>query len=538
VDSVTQVLPALKAWRALLGDAVLDADAAGRIYGADCGGARRTLLGALHLASDDKDKLPEILAIARRYRVPLYPISTGRNWGYGTSLPTAPEAVLLDLSRMNRILDFDPEFGTVTLEPGVTQGQLCRFLAEKRAHFIVPTSGAGPGCSLLANALERGYGITPHADHFGALANLEVILPDGTWLRAPFASLGVPILDRLFRNGVGPSWIGLFTQSSLGIVTRATITLAPRPQRTAVFLFSLRGAEQLEEVVGRIRAVLEGCSGLVGGVNLMNRHRILAMSVPYPQERLGGERIMPDALVDELSRQNLILPWTGYGTLYCPENLYPAVVREVKRALAGCATRLVFMTPARVNMLRRVLGFAPAALAARFEASLATLAKSLELIEGVPNETALPLAYWLGGKRSTPGAALHPSRDGCGLLWYAPLVPLDGATVGRYVDWVSKRMKDFGLEPLITLTTISNGIFDSTVPLLFDRADPDATRNAQTCLATLLEEGRAQGFAPYRVGIDAMPWLLGRGGESWDFIARLKRQLDPENILAPGRYVS
>jgi len=88
------------------------------------------------------------------------------------------------------------------------------------------------------------------------------------------------------------------------------------------------------------------------------------------------------------------------------------------------------------------------------------------------------------------------------------------------------------------LTTISNSIFDSTVPLLFDRSDPKATANAQNCLLTLLEEGRAQGFAPYRVGIDAMPWLLERGGDAWSFVAELKRHLDPENILAPGRYSS
>nr|WP_242533163.1 FAD-binding oxidoreductase [Niveibacterium umoris] len=533
---VTRAALALDQWSDLQGVKVMRGAEATACYGADCGAAERQILGAIQLQYDGKARLPQILAIARAARVPIYPISTGRNWGYGTALPASGAAVILDLSGLDRILDYDPEFGTVTLEPGVTQAKLCRFLAENGGRHMVPTTGAGPEVSLLSNALERGYGITPHADHFNALSNLEVILPNGEWLRAPFSSLGVPVLDKLFRNGIGPSWIGLFTQSALGIVTSATITLAPHPERTAVFLFSLRSQEDLPKVVGRVRAVLDQCGGLVGGVNLMNRHRMLSMTIPYPKERLGASPIMPDGLVDELARANLIMPWTGFGTLYCSERLLSAVKKEVKAALRGVAVRLVFLTADRIQTLRGALKFAPAALAKRAEASLATLAKSLDLIQGIPNETALPLAYWLSGRRPPPGTQLHPSRDGCGLLWYAPLVAMNPELVNDYTLWVTGRMKAFGIEPLITLTTISSSIFDSTVPILFDRANEAAARNAGNCLQALMEEGRQRGYTPYRLGIDALPWLLGHGGSSLQFVSDLKRHLDPENILAPSRY--
>lgn len=533
-----KVNAALSAWSALLGNAVMAGAEATAAYGADCGAADRVVLGALRLNPADKEKIPAILEVARRTGVPLYPISTGRNWGYGSSLPARTGAVILDLGGLNRILDYDSEFGTVTLEPGVTQRQLCQFLAEKGSRYIVPTTGAGPDVSLLSNALERGYGITPYADHFTALSNLEVVLPNGEWLRAPFGSLGVPTLDRIFRNGIGPSWIGLFTQSPFGIVTSATITLAPKPERTAVFLFSLKRQEDLPRIVERVRAVLQACGGLVGGVNLMNHQRMLSMTIPYPRERLGGAPIMSEELASELAHKNMIMPWTGFGTLYSSAALLPAVKKEVRRALAGVATRLIFLTQDRIQALRKGVALAPAFIANRAEASLATLAKSLDLIQGVPNETALPLAYWLSGKRQDATAPLNPAKDGCGLLWYAPLVPMNAALVNDYTIWVVKRMREFGIEPLVTLTTISDSIFDSTVPILFDRTDARAAENAKHCLAALLEEGRQRGYTPYRVGIDSLPWLLGMGGESARFVAELKRHLDPDNILAPGRYTA
>lgn len=528
---------ALSAWRSVLGEAqVLDGDAAARHFGADCGGAHRRLAGALRPTPEHKAVLPAVLEIARQYRLPLHPISTGRNWGYGTALPHRSDVVILDMSAFDRIVAFDATLGTVTVEPGVTQAMLADFLKRHGDAYLVPTTGAGPDCSLLANALERGYGITPHADHFGALSDLEVLLPNGEWLRGPFNALGVPRLDRLFRYGIGPYWAGLFTQSGLGLVTQASIALAPRPERTGVFLFSLRDDALLETAVARVRHVLEQAGGLVGGINLMNRHRILSMSVPYPRDALGGQRTMPDELVDRLARRNMVLPWTGFGTLYCPATAFGGIKRHVRQALRGVASRLVFMTPQRVALLQRLAGWLPAGLNARVGPSLVTLSRSLELIQGTPNATALPLAYWRGGTPPADGRNWHPSRDGCGLLWYAPLIPMEGDAVRDYVGWVGQRLREHGLEPLITLTSLSNRLFDSTVPLLFDRQSEAETRNAQACLRLLLEEGRTRGYAPYRLGVDNMDWLFSQDAQAWSFSAGLKRSIDPDGIFSPGRY--
>lgn len=51
-------------------------------------------------------------------RVPVYPTSRGRSWGFGSRVPAADGCVLLDLGRMNRIVGFDERLAYVTVEPG------------------------------------------------------------------------------------------------------------------------------------------------------------------------------------------------------------------------------------------------------------------------------------------------------------------------------------------------------------------------------------------------------------------------------------
>ena len=105
-----EVPSALLGWSALLGRSrVLDAEAAQADYGRCTTGIRRRLAGALR--PRERSQISSIVEIAARFKVPLYPISTGHNWGYGTALPPIDDCVILDLSGLDRILEFDPVTG-------------------------------------------------------------------------------------------------------------------------------------------------------------------------------------------------------------------------------------------------------------------------------------------------------------------------------------------------------------------------------------------------------------------------------------------
>ncbi|MFZ4701015.1 MAG: hypothetical protein ACOYMG_13275, partial [Candidatus Methylumidiphilus sp.] len=135
------------------------------------------------------------------------------------------------------------------------------------------------------------------------------------------------------------------------------------------------------------------------------------------------------------------------------------------------------------------------------------------------------------------GTPMDPAKDGCGLIWYSPLVPMKPEAVMRYVEMVRAVCLQYRMEPLITLTSLSDRCFDSTVPLLFDRAKPAEVERANECYLELLEAGLKQGFIPYRLSVRHMDMLESHGGIP-NCLQDIKRALDPGNILAPGRYVT
>ncbi|MES2537878.1 MAG: FAD-binding oxidoreductase [Pseudomonadota bacterium] len=525
---------ALDEWRHLLDPAlVLQGESAHQAYSADASGNQRIIAGALRIM--DAAILPDVMRIAHRHKIAVYPISTGRNWGYGTALPARDDCVILDLSGMQKIIKFDAELGVITLEPGVTQGMLADFLDAGGHQYLVPVTGAGPHCSLVGNALERGYGVTPHTDHFGAVTDLEAVLADGSMYRTALREAGGEDLAGLFKWGIGPYSAGLFTQSGFGIVTRMTIILARRPACVKVCLFSLKDDALLEEAVERVRAILGKLPGTVGGLNLMNQHRVLAMSAPYPADRLGADGLIPQSVIEQMGRQFQIGAWTGFGTLYGTQRMVAAAQKEIRAELSGIASRLIFLSPKNASVLSKVATWVPGAIGQRVGSTANTIAKSLELVNGRPNETALPLAYWRN-PNGPQGPSRDPSRDGCGLIWFAPLVPMRPAGVRAYLNLVSEVTKKHGLEPLITFTSISDKLFDSTVPLIFDRGDPRQVAAASACYDELLLKGRLLGVFPYRVGINAMKALSGLQSDSRIFHERLRRNVDPDSLIAPGRY--
>jgi 4-cresol dehydrogenase (hydroxylating) len=525
---------AISQWQTLLGASqVVLGEAVNAAYGSDTSGAVRQIAAALRIT--DGASVAAVMRIASAQQVPVYPISTGKNWGYGSALPARDGCVIIDLGQLDKIIHFDEELGVVTIEPGVTQGMLADFLEAGRRPFLVPVTGAGPTCSLMSNALERGYGVTPFVDHFGAVTDLEAILPDGSLYRTALREAGGEELARLFKWGIGPYSAGLFTQGGFGIVTRMSIILSRRPECIKVCFFGLSDDAVLEPAIEAVRSILIKLPGTLGAINLMNQHRVLSMSAPYPADRLGPDGLIPSAVIQQLGRQYQIMPWTGFATLYGTNRVVAAAQKEMKMALSGVASRIMFLTPARARTLARLARWIPGAIGKRLTRMTGTLAQSLELVAGRPNETAMPLAYWRNPNLQ-PGKLKNPARDGCGLTWYTPLVPMRPSGVRAYVSMVKQIAPKHGIEPLITFTSLNDRLFDSTVPLLFDRDKPEAVAAAAACYKELFETGRAQGWFPYRIGVNTMQTLVDLQTDSKVFQARLRKDLDPHDILSPGRY--
>lgn len=517
---------ALAAWRAVLGDAHVQNDASTL-----CQLKQDTMRSPAHasarLRPANSEQVAACLAIAHLHGVAVQPVSTGHNWGYGGVATLHEHCVQLDLSRMDKILAFDEALGVVTLEPGVTQAALADYLASRNLPFLTPVTGAGPTCSVLANALERGFGITPLTDHWQAVMGLEAILPDGQRYRSPMWATGT---TACFKWGIGPYLDGLFSQSGLGVVTQMSIALVKRPQVVQPFYFWVDSAAQLPAALDGIKRILERCASQVGGINLMNSTRLLSMAYDTrPLTQLNqAER--------NAAAQSLALPaWMGVGSIYCEQAQLASLKGIIRSELRRFCSRYLFRSQRQLALAERALRLLPGAWSRHWQLTLSKLRMGVELMEGQPNQVALPLAY-AAGAQPQQGALLDPALDNCGLIWYAPILPLRSQQVATFVSHMEQACETHRMPCPVTLTTLSGRAIDCTVPLLFDRNDAPASSRAEDCYRQLFRTGKQQGVLPYRLPLAFMGLLSETQAPAWQLGQRIKDALDPEHLLAPGRY--
>ena len=181
------------------------------------------------VAPDSVEQVQSVVRIANAYKIPLWTIATGKNLGYGGSAPAYSGSVMVDLKRMNRILEVNDKTHYAVVEPGVSYFDLYRHIQERGLNVWIDPADPGWG-SPMGNALERGGGRTPMRDHWDAVCGLEVVLANGEVLRTGMGALPGSEVWHEYKYGFGPYVDGLFSQSNFGIVTRMGIWLMPAPE--------------------------------------------------------------------------------------------------------------------------------------------------------------------------------------------------------------------------------------------------------------------------------------------------------------------
>lgn len=510
-------------------------------YRANCEGFTRQLLAVVKLGT--LDDIKPLLKLANDSAkdpdkaFSLNPISTGQNWGYGSAASNAKQAVIVDLSALKTVVINSEELGLVTVQPGVTQQQLYDVLQEQQLDFMVPVTGAGPTCSILANALERGYGITPFTDHFAAVNSIKGYLADGTFYQSPISELdgsGNDFIDKTYKYGIGPYVDGLFTQSGFAIVTEITIRLKRRPQSFDSFYIQFNQDGDFEQAQDIAFNILQLLDGVVGSVNIMDQRRLLSMMADNPNGRDRHQEMSPEQ-VTRLSRQYDTPGWMLVGTLYGQKSVVNAARQEIRGIVGRRAKRIIFSNGIMLRAARAVLRMLPASWLREVRAMLKSLDMGIEIMQGKPNQVALPLAYWRNPAYK-PGSILHPALDGCGLLWYAPLIPMKPKVMRQFINTVRQICTKYSIEPMITFTSLKYDTVDSTIPIVFNRNDPHAVAQAQRCLDELVSTGLLHGWVPYRLNLEQQRSLLKANTPYWQIVQKLKHAIDPNNIINPGRY--
>src|SRR5262245_27996177 len=493
--------PALMQWRRLLGrDRVRTDPKVLDRY------ARTTLARAPRMLAVIRpgraEQLPRLVRIARDNGMSLYPISRGKNWGWGEACPVTAGQVVLDLGDINRILEINAELGYAVVEPGVTQGQLARALVSRAPGWWFESTNAGPGTSVVGNALDRGLGMS---DRTASVCGLEAVLPNGQILRTGFGIFPRSRVTHLAKWGVGPSLDGLFSQSNLGVVTRMGVWLAQRPRGAECCLISV-AAPALPRLIDALRPLR------LGGILATNIH---IFSV---QGRDDGSR------------------WLAVGVVYGTAGARAAHRSAIRAATAGFGKSLYFDTaPRNAHAALKKLEVQPApGIQDLFRAGGA-------LYTGKPfSPSAQFMLTYLGGPqiqniRHRPRSA-DPLDNDYGLYFLWVTCPAVGREVRAALRLDTETSAKFGIRPQLTIQLPNWRAAVLVVRLCFDRRDGAERQRASRCYRAVLKATVRAGFPPWCVGIEGMS-LLRQQEIDMDFARRLKAWMDPDGTLAPGRYV-
>lgn len=478
-----------------------------------------------------------VLQWARVRHAPVYTVSTGKNWGYGGGLPVQDGAVLLDLSRLKTIRKIDPVLGLITIEPGVTQGDLYQFLEGGKHPFYTPATGASPDCSVMGNALERGYGVAPVTDHSMAIHHIKSVLADGTIFEG---SLSDALLDQapdsLTKWGVGPYTDGLLSQSNLGIVLEITIKLVRKAESCAMIVLQPSSPEKFTALVSTAQRIKDTHGGVVGSIKFFNQYFSVAMQQPYPSDRVKNPDFNVENWIQEKANEAGCPSWMGILFLHGEKRVVDAALKDCKDALKPFTRKFIAAGPRLLSVIRFILPHLPAGgLFKKIKQQFESLDGLHRLMQGEPQERFLKAAYWRAGDIPQAGEKWNPGRDGCGLIWYAPYMPFQGADIERFEKAARDICLQYHFFPVFSVTSISEKGMTALLPILFD--PKTETEQAHACYKALFDMGKEMGYLPYRAHINAMPWFASPDqSKFYQTLHKVKNTHDPESILSPGRY--
>jgi glycolate oxidase len=239
---------------------------------------------------ESEAQVAAVLRVCREHDIPVVP----RGAGTGLSGGARPhsEGVVLGLSKMNQILDIDPDNCTARLQPGVRNLAITE-AAEPYGLYYAPDPSSQIACSIGGNVAENSggvhclkYGLTVHN-----VLGVRVITSDGDILELGGALYDTPGLDMLA--------VLCGSEGMLAIVTEVTVSLLPKPAAVVVMLAAFHDLEAAGEAVTKII----GGGIIPAGMEMMDQLAIQAaeqfVHAGYPEDAAAILLIELDGSIEE-----------------------------------------------------------------------------------------------------------------------------------------------------------------------------------------------------------------------------------------------
>lgn len=450
------------------------------------------------VAPDGVEQIQKILKIANAYKIPLWTIGTGRNFAYGGPAPRKSGYVMLDLRRMNRIIEVNEKYGYALVEPGVSYMQLYRHLrAVGSKLWVDPAAPAWGG--VMGNALEHGAGYTPYGDHFIMQCGMEVVLADGEVVRTGQGALAGSKHWQVTKHAAGPQFDGMFTQSNFGVVTKMGIWLMPEPPGYKPFMITYEREEDLEAIfeITRPLKVNQIIPNAAVAVDLLWE----ASAKVTRRHYFDGKGPLPQSARTRIASDLKLGMWNYYGALYGPPPIIENNWKIVEEALMSIPGAKLYLDrendPAWDYRVR--------------------------LMRGEPNMTEFSIMNWIGGG---------------GHVNFSPISAPSGAEALAQYNMIKRRCHEFGFD-YIGEFLVGWRDMHHILMIMYDRADEAMRKSAYDLFGLLVDEAAEVGFGEYRTHLAFMDQIAKtykhNDGALWDLHHRIKDVMDPNGILSPGK---
>jgi 4-cresol dehydrogenase (hydroxylating) flavoprotein subunit len=474
----------------------LDRDTYGDVYAP---GSEEQWPASAAVAPANAEEVQAIVKLANEHKIPLWPTSRGKNLGYGTAAPRMAGTVVLDLGRMNKILELDEKLAYCVLEPGVGYFDLYDHIQDKKAALWMSVPGNAWG-SVVGNALDHGIGYTPYGLHAKNICGVEVVLPQGDLVRTGMGAMSGNHSWHLFPLGYGPTWDQMFTQSNMGVVTKMGFWLQPAPESSLQLTMQIPKEEDIGWVMDTLAPLK--ISGLIDQSLFIPSWLGKMVLMGQRKDFWDKPGAIPESRVQELLKEHKLGYWTTAIRLYGEKSVNNAKADLIKAAFAKH-------------------------IDSKFEEQLWQTGDPVPAMDptmGVPSAVALQMSNWVGGRGAHMG--------------FSPVVPATSEHVLGQLKRSRAVIAKHGFDFYASFT-IGGRYANNINMLLYDRDNDDEVRRVKLMFNDLIDVSKAAGYGEYRTHLG---WM-DRVSDTFDFNdgamnklnQKIKDALDPNGIIAPGK---
>lgn len=453
---------------------------------------------AAGVAASSVDEVRAIVRAANHHGVPLWPISRGKNFGYGGSAPRLRGSVVLDLSRMKKI-EVDAANGTVLVEPGVNFYDLYEFIQRNDLPYWISVPGNSWG-SVAGNALDRGFGYTSFGDHTARICGIEAVLPDGDLVRTGMGAMEKPTGWQLYRYGFGPAWDQMFVQSNLGVVTKLGLWLLPAPESMIGLDVELDQPEDLGWIIDALAPFRR--DGTLQQAPSVGNWLRPASALTTRSDWTDTPGPLAESAITAIRKKFGIGWWSVNLRLFGHASVNEAALALIKARITAAGK------PMAIKETRWTRGDAPERSA----------------FAGYPVTFPLQNVGWYGGRG--------------GHIAFSPVMPMQGDAALAQFKRCHARYQAAGLDYQGSFS-LGERHMTNVSTILFDRDDTDMTGRIRTMFDLLVADATAQGYGEYRTHLDYMDLVADtyafNDGALRRLNERVKDALDPKGIIAPGK---